>query len=97
MAETVGFGIEATALRADCRCPERSTMSACDICSISTMSAPAAKTRSPPYTTTARTSLRLPASLAAARISSCTATDRAFILGRSMRRVPTPSATSRRA
>ncbi len=36
------------------------------------MSAPAAKTRSPPYTTTARTSSRSLASVAAARISSCT-------------------------
>src|SRR4051812_24946019 len=60
------------------------------------MSAPAAKTRSPPYTTTALTSSRAVASVAAARISSCTWTFSAFILGRSSRIVPTPSATSSR-
>src|SRR6478752_9716299 len=63
---------------------------------ISLMSAPAAKTRSPPYTTTALTSSRSVASTAAARISSCTCTLRAFIFGRSSRIVPTPSATSSR-
>ena len=63
---------------------------------ISLMSAPAAKTRSPPYTTTALTSSRSVASVAAARISSCTCTFNAFIFGRSSRIVPTPSATSSR-
>src|SRR3569623_128776 len=63
---------------------------------ISLTSAPAAKTRSPPYTTTALTSARSLASSAAARISSWTCTMSAFILGRSSRIVPTPSSTSRR-
>ena len=61
---------------------------------ISLMSAPAAKTRSPPYTTTALMSSRSVASAATARISSWTCTLSAFILGRSRRIVPTPSATS---
>ena len=63
---------------------------------ISLMSAPAAKTFSPPYTTTALTSSRSVASAAAARISSWTWTLSAFIFGRSSRIVPTPSATSSR-
>src|SRR3954470_10399047 len=46
--------------------------------------------------TTARTSSRSVASRAAARISSCTCTLRAFIFGRSSRMVPTPLGTSRR-
>src|SRR4051795_2170899 len=41
-------------------------------------------------------SSRAEASAAAARISSCTCTLRAFIFGRSRRRVPTPSLTSSR-
>src|ERR1044071_5307598 len=64
---------------------------------ISLTSAPAAKTRSPPYTTTALTSSRSVASWAQARISSCICTSSAFIFGRSSRIVPTPSDTSRRA
>src|SRR3954454_5293525 len=60
------------------------------------MSAPAAKTRSPPYTTTALTSSRVAACVAAARISSWTCTLSAFIFGRCSRIVPTPSATSSR-
>src|SRR6266404_3924437 len=45
--------------------------------------------------TTARTSARVDASCAAARISSCTWTLSAFIGGRSRRIVPTPPSTSR--
>src|SRR6478672_4964501 len=63
---------------------------------ISLTSLPAAKTRSPPYSTTALTSSRAVASAAAARISSWTWTLIAFIFGRSSRIVPTPSATSSR-
>ncbi len=95
IAATTGLGIRATAEIADCRPPERLTMSVCDISAISLTSAPAAKTRSPPQTTTALTSSRSVASWAAARISSCTTMLRAFIFGRSSRIVPTPSDTSR--
>ena len=71
-AATTGLGIRATAVNEDCSAPERLTMSVYDMSAISLMSAPAAKTRSPPYTTTALTSSRSVASVAAARISSWT-------------------------
>ena len=48
MAATVGFGIAARALVNSWRRTEWSTMSVYDIASISLMSAPAAKTFSPP-------------------------------------------------
>ena len=51
-------GLSVTALTAACSGPERLTMSVYDMSAISLMSAPAAKTRSPPYRTTARTSSR---------------------------------------
>ena len=47
-AATTGFGIRATAVNDDCSAPERSTMSVYDMSAISLMSAPAAKTFSPP-------------------------------------------------
>src|SRR3569833_1236092 len=64
-------------------------------CPIALMAAPAAKTRSPPYRTTARTSSRVPASSAAARTSRRNCSLIAFIFGRSRRIVPTPSSTCR--
>src|SRR3954453_2790771 len=70
-------------------------MSAYDRSAISLTSLPAAKTFSPPYTTTARTSSRSVASAAASRSSAWTWKLIAFIFGRSRRMVPTPSATSR--
>src|SRR5262245_56437604 len=60
------------------------------------MSAPAAKTFSPPYTMTARTSSSAVAAVAAARSSSCTCALSAFIGGRSKRMVPIPSCVSKR-
>ena len=70
-------------------------MSAYDRSAISLTSLPAAKTFSPPYRTTARTSSRSVASAAASRSSVWTWKLIAFIFGRSSRMVPTPSATSR--
>src|SRR5215831_4893595 len=61
---------------------------------ISLMSAPAANTFSPPYTTTARTSSSADAAPAAARNSSWMVLLSAFIGGRDNRMVPIPSATS---
>ena len=68
-AATTGLGIRATAFTPAWRPSEARTMSLCDIAAISLMSAPAAKVRSPPYSTTARTSSRSPASTAASAIS----------------------------
>src|SRR5690349_17970028 len=64
--------------------------------SISLMSAPAAKTRSPPYRITARTSLRSVASRAHSSSSARSWLLMAFILGRSSRMVPTAPSTSSR-
>jgi hypothetical protein len=60
------------------------------------MSAPAAKTFSPPYTITARTSSSAVAWAAAARSSSWICALSAFMGGRSSRIVPMPSAVSNR-
>src|SRR5215207_7888409 len=60
------------------------------------MSAPAAKTFSPPYRITARTDRFSAASVAAACRPSWTSLFSAFMGGRSSRMVPMPSSTSRR-
>src|SRR6266700_3966120 len=57
------------------------------------MSAPAAKTFGPPYTTTARTSSSADTAVAAARSSSWICAFSAFIGGRSSRIVAIPSST----
>ena len=71
-------------------------MSVYDIASISLMSAPAAKTFSPPQTMTAATSRRCAASRHAAIRPCWISPLSAFIGGRSRRIVPMPSSTSRR-
>ena len=48
MAAMTGLGMRATAENDDWRAPERRTMSTYDMSAISLMSAPAAKTFSPP-------------------------------------------------
>src|SRR5437868_6053525 len=63
---------------------------------ISLMSAPAANTRSPPYSTTAWTALSASACRAASAISRCTCPFSAFIFGRSNLIVAICSATSTR-
>src|SRR5215218_1730319 len=90
-----GFGIRATARKEFCSSRPQATMPVPSSCDIALMSAPAAKTRSPPYKTTARTSACLDTSSAAARTSRCSCSSIAFILGRSSRIVPTPSSTCR--
>lgn len=92
-----GFGIPASALAKSCRsreCP--ADISAYDIGAISLMSAPAAKTRSPPYSTTAATASSCVTSRAASISSRCIWAFRAFIFGRSSLIVATPSSTSTR-
>ena len=69
-------------------------MSVYDRVAISLMSAPAANTFSPPWTTTARTSARPRISPHSANSSSCTWAFSAFIGGRSRRIVPIPPSTS---
>src|SRR5215218_8039683 len=88
-----GFGILATARKEFCSSRPQATMPVPSSCDIALMSAPAAKTRSPPYRTTARTSACLDTSSAAARTSMCSCSSIAFIFGRSRRMVPTPSST----
>src|SRR3954467_15871283 len=96
MAAMTGLGIRATVWKQSCRLPARASMSAYDMSFISLMSAPAAKTRSPPYRMTARMSGWAVPSSAQARISSCTCALSAFIFGRSSRIVPTAPSTSSR-
>src|SRR3954462_15212987 len=91
-----GLGIRATVWKQSCRLPARASMSAYDMSFISLMSAPAAKTRSPPKRMTARMSCRAVASSAQALISSWTCALSAFIFGRSSRIVPTAPSTSSR-
>ncbi len=93
-AATVGLGMAATASSAAARfrCPANASAYPESI--ISLMSAPAAKTFSPPYTTTARTSERSEASSAAVRNSRWSTLFRALSGGRCSRMVPTPAVAS---
>src|SRR5690606_25094360 len=88
--------MRATASIASLTFDARGAMSAYDMAAISLMSAPAANTFSPPYTTTALISGEAAASAATARSASWTSTLRAFIGGRFSRIVPIPSAISSR-
>ena len=96
MAATVGLGIDAIAVNDDCSARPRSTMSVYARACISLMSAPAANTFSPPYTTTAETSRRSVASAAAAASPAWMVESSAFIGGRSILIVPIPPSTSSR-
>src|SRR6266581_4415788 len=96
MAAMVTLGISSTMEKASCMAPITGLICGGESPAIILMSAPAAKTFSPPHRTTARTSSRTVAASVASRRSRSRSPLMAFMGGRSRRMVPTPSSTSSR-